>query len=143
MSGVKMWAWESTTGGSIISTLMTRTMPPALSLGARVHGRHWILVSIEHPAVLLREVEARRREDVDELVAIRARCSRSMDGRRRDDGDRWRRAVLVIVVAPVLLVGHPGPADVVRERALDRQRALLEIVMMMRRELGGIARRRL
>ena len=49
-------------------------------------------------------------------------------------------AMLVVFAAPVLLVGDPRPADVVRECTLYRERALLEIIVMMRRQPGRVAR---
>ena len=66
--------------------------------------RHRIIVGIQHPAGLLREVDARRAEDVDELVFAAADRFRRVDRRRRDDGDRGRAAQLVIVGAPEVLV---------------------------------------
>src|SRR4051812_45934970 len=110
-----MWACESTTGGSISS--------PCIASGTGLRPRHGVFVRVEHPAILLGKIEPRWREDIHQLVAIGAGRGRSVNGRRRNHCDRWRRAMLVIVIAPVLLIGHPGPADVMRERAFYRQRA--------------------
>jgi len=46
----------------------------------------------------------------------------------------------VLVLAPLLHVHRPRPAQMMRERARERQRALLEIVVMMRREFGDVPR---
>ena len=66
--------------------------------------------------------------------------ARRVDRRRRNDGDRRRGAVFVIVVAPLCHVGYPRPANIVDERAFERERALFEIVVMVRRQLGNVAR---
>src|SRR6478735_886303 len=123
MSGVKMWACASTTGGSMVSTL--------IASGAR----HRIFVGVEHPAGLFRKIHAGRGEDIHQLVARGFRCRRSVDGGRRDHCNGGRRAVLVIIIAPVPLVRRPGPADVMRERTLDGQGALLEIIMVVQRKI--------
>ncbi|HMM91747.1 hypothetical protein [Bradyrhizobium sp.] len=47
--------------------------------------------------------------------------------------------MFVIVIASLGHVGRPRPAKMMDESAGQRQRALLEIVMMMRRHLGRIA----
>src|SRR6478735_11612992 len=112
MSGVKMWACASTTGGSMVSAL--------IASGAR----HRIFVGVEDPAGLFRKIHARRREDIDQLVSRGFRGCRRVDGGRRDHCNGRRRTVLMIVAAPVPLVRRPGPADVMRERTLDGQRAL-------------------
>src|SRR5262245_47143510 len=87
-----------------------------------------VVVGVEHPALLLGEIDARRAEDVDELIVARVDRARGVDRRRRDHGDRRRRAVLVVVIAPLHHVRDPRPADVVNEGAVERERALLEIV---------------
>src|ERR1043166_6734260 len=46
--------------------------PSGLTVGRPVMGRHRILRRIEHPAWLLGEVQARRAEDVDELIGAGA-----------------------------------------------------------------------
>ncbi len=103
-------------------------------------SRHRVVVGVQHPAGLLREVHARRAEDVDELVVAGADRLRGVDRWRRNDCDRRRSAQLVIVIAPEALVDGPRPAQVVHEVAFDRERALLEIVVMVRRELRRVAR---
>src|SRR5262245_57565163 len=49
---------------------------------------HRIIVGVQHPAGFLGEVDARRAEDIDELVVAAADRFRRMDRRRRDDRDR-------------------------------------------------------
>ena len=63
-----------------------------------------------------------------------------MDHRRRDHQRRGRADGNRLVLAPVGHIDGPGPAQVMAECALQRQRALPEIVMMMGRHLRGIAR---
>src|SRR6478736_6733725 len=102
--------------------------------------RHRIIVGVQHPAGLLREIHPRGAENVDELVFVAADRFRRVDRRRRDDGDRGRTAQFMIVGAPEVLVNRPRPAQMVDELTLDRERTLLEIIMMMRRELGSVTR---
>src|SRR5438270_14008464 len=65
-----------------------------------VPARHRIVVGVQDPALLLREVDARRAEDVDELVVAGVHGARGVDRGWRNDRDRRRAAVLVIVLAP-------------------------------------------
>src|SRR5262245_46906974 len=105
-----------------------------------VRLRHRIVVGVQHPAGLLGEVDARRAEDIDELVVAAADRFRRVDRRRLDERDRRRSAQVVIVLAPEGLVDGPRPAQVVDELAVDSERALLEIVVMMGREFRRVAR---
>src|SRR5690554_4140962 len=59
---------------------------------------------------------------------------------RRNDANRRRLAEGVLVFAPHAHVGCPWPAQMMRERAAQRQRALIEIVMVMRRDLVALTR---
>ena len=77
--------------------------------------RHRIIVGVQHPAGLLREIHPRGAENVDELVFVAADRFRRVDRRRRDDGDRGRTAQFVIVGAPEVLVNRPRPAQMVDE----------------------------
>src|SRR5690606_1469645 len=88
---------------------------------------------------LQREVETGWTEDVDELVKAWAAGLRRVDWWRRNDGKRWRTAMLGLALAPLGHVGRPWPADVVDERPFKRQRSLLEVVVMMRRHLRRVA----
>src|SRR5439155_17952719 len=99
-----------------------------------------IFVRVQHPAWLGREIHARWAEDVDENIEVGIDGLRCMNGRRRYHGYGWRSAAFVIVVAPLAHVRRPWPAPVVDKGAGQRQRALFEVVMVVRRHFGGIAR---
>src|SRR5712664_4332011 len=101
--------------------------------------RHRIFIRVEDPARLGREIHARRAEDVDENVDAGIDSLRGVDRRRRDHGNRWRAATFMIVIAPLAHVSGPGPAQMMNEGSRQRQRALLEIVVVMWRHPGGVA----
>jgi hypothetical protein len=65
---------------AFISVILCR-----LRFGRR--SRHRIVVGVENPARLLREIKPWRTEDVDELVEPTAASFRGVNGRRRDDCD--------------------------------------------------------
>src|ERR1700690_4042320 len=55
-------------------------------------SRHRIIVSVQNPSRLLREVDARRAKYVNELVGAATDGFGCMNRRRRDDRDRWATA---------------------------------------------------
>src|ERR1051326_7500570 len=63
-----------------------------------------------------------------------------MDRRRRNDRERRRSAIFMLVRSPGIEIGGPGPANMVCERAFKSERALLKVVMMMRRQFCHVAR---
>src|SRR5262249_54811316 len=105
----------------------------------RVVG-HRIIAGVEHPARLGGEIHPRRAEDVDQLIALLADRTRGMDRGRRDHGDRRRAAIFVVVLTPVVHVRGPRPANVVNVGPFERERALLEVVVKMRRQFRDVAR---
>src|SRR5579872_351089 len=80
---------------------------------------HRIIVGVEDPSRLLREVDPRRAEYIDQLVDAAADRFRRMHRRRRDDRDRRTAAQFVIVIPPVVLVDGPWPAQVVDKLPLE------------------------
>src|SRR5947207_9677360 len=91
--------------------------------------RHWIVVRVQHPAWFLREIDARRAENVDQLVQAGAGALRSMNAWRWNHRDGRRADASVIVVEPCRQIRGPGEANVVYVLALQHQRALLEVVV--------------
>src|SRR5690606_22917005 len=78
--------------------------------------------------------------NIDELVDAAADRFRSVNRRRWDDGDRGTGAQFVIVGTPEILVHRPWPAQMVDELTFQCERALLEIIVEVRREFGWVAR---
>jgi hypothetical protein len=83
-------------------------------------SRHRIIVSVQNPSRLLREVDARRAKYVNELVGAATDCFGRKNRRRRDDRDRWATAQFVIVVMPEILVYGPRPAQMMDKFAVQR-----------------------
>src|SRR3546814_15508850 len=63
-----------------------------------------------------------------------------MVGGRGDVHRRRASALFVLVRAPFLQIGGPRPANIMGEAPFDGERALLEIIVMVRRHAGRVAR---
>ena len=127
------WAWRAP---AIHALKMTAT-PSRLS---RV-VRHRIVVGVQHPARLDRRNPCAAEQKMSTSWLTSGPIARVVwiagGGITATDG---AAAPFVLVLAPGGHVRGPRPADVVNVSALERERALLEVVVEMRRQLRDVAR---
>src|SRR5215471_5651928 len=116
-----------------------RSRTSAMRMLMRFLG-HRVIRRVQDPAFLLRQIEPRRTEDVDQLIASASSRLRRMDAWRRNDRDRRRADARVIIVDPLLEISGPRDADVVDVFTLEHERALFEIVVAVRRHAPNVAR---
>ena len=110
--------------------------PPVFTLSSTGTSGSGYSCLVDDEALLAREVEARRAEDVVERRFALADVAAGVHRGRRDDDHRRGRHLAVVVRNPCAEVRPPGVAHVVHPLAVQRQRGLLEVVVPVRAQLA-------